>query len=128
MNSALKQRTLKTVIRATGVTVHSGERAELTLRPAPPNTGIVFCWVGSNKIVNIPALNKYVGDTTLSTTLVKENIKKKFQLQKRYSKENICKTDLADLAAKLQKETEDAVVYLAQCAYQLTGSKNICLA
>ena len=38
----LKQRTLKSVIRATGVGLHSGEKVELTLRPAQPNTGIVF--------------------------------------------------------------------------------------
>ena len=39
----IKQRTLKNIIRATGVGVHTGEKVYLTLRPAAPNTGIVFC-------------------------------------------------------------------------------------
>ena len=39
---ALKQRTLKNVIKAAGITLHSGETAILTLRPAPINTGIIF--------------------------------------------------------------------------------------
>lgn len=67
----IRQRTLKNVIRATGVTLHSGERAEIVLRPAPPNTGIIFHRVDLNPIVEFPALVQYVGDTTLSTTLVK---------------------------------------------------------
>ncbi len=69
----IKQRTLKNVIQATGITLHSGERAELTLRPAPPNTGIVFQRVDLNPIVSIQALAENVGDTTLSTSLVKGN-------------------------------------------------------
>ncbi|MCM2346704.1 MAG: UDP-3-O-acyl-N-acetylglucosamine deacetylase, partial [Acidovorax soli] len=38
----LQQRTLKTITRAVGVGLHSGQRVELTLRPAQPDTGIVF--------------------------------------------------------------------------------------
>ncbi|HJV68296.1 UDP-3-O-acyl-N-acetylglucosamine deacetylase, partial [Ideonella sp.] len=38
----LKQRTLKSLTRAVGVGLHSGQKVELTLRPAAPNTGIVF--------------------------------------------------------------------------------------
>jgi UDP-3-O-[3-hydroxymyristoyl] N-acetylglucosamine deacetylase len=71
----IKQRTLKNVIRATGITLHSGERAELTLRPAPPNTGIVFQRSDLNPSVEIPALAENVGDTTLSTCLVKDGVR-----------------------------------------------------
>lgn len=66
----IRQRTLKNVIKATGITLHGGERAEIILRPAAPNTGIRFRRVDLNPIVEIPALAEYVGDTSLSTTLV----------------------------------------------------------
>lgn len=69
----IRQRTLKNVIKATGVTLHGGERAELTLRPAPPNTGIVFH--RSDLGVEIPALASNVGDTTLSTCLIKDGVR-----------------------------------------------------
>ncbi len=71
----IRQRTLKNVIKATGITLHGGERAELTLRPAPVNTGIVFQRVDIVPSVEIPALAEYVGDTTLSTSLVKNGIR-----------------------------------------------------
>jgi UDP-3-O-[3-hydroxymyristoyl] N-acetylglucosamine deacetylase len=71
MTRVILQRTLKNSIKATGVTVHSGERSQLTLRPAPVNTGIVFRAVNQNNTL-IPALNKYVTDTTLSTTISKD--------------------------------------------------------
>ncbi len=71
----IRQRTLKNVIKATGITLHGGERAELTLRPAPPNTGIIFQRIDHDPIVEIPALAKNVGDTTLSTCLVKNGIR-----------------------------------------------------
>ena len=71
----IKQRTLKTIIKATGVTLHSGERAEITLRPAPPHTGIVFQRVDLDPVVIIPALAEYVGETTLSTSLIKNNVR-----------------------------------------------------
>lgn len=71
----INQRTLKNVIKATGVTLHGGERAELILRPAPPNSGIRFLRVDQDPVVEIPALAEYVGDTTLSTTLVKNGIR-----------------------------------------------------
>lgn len=69
----IRQRTLKNVIKATGVTLHGGERAELTLRPAPPNTGIIFQRTDLEPLIEIPALASHVGDTTLSTSLVKES-------------------------------------------------------
>ena len=69
------QRTLNNVIKATGVTVHSGKRAELTLRPAPPNTGIVFHRIDLDASIDIPARVENVSDTLLSTTIAKNNIK-----------------------------------------------------
>lgn len=69
----IRQRTLKNVIKATGITLHGGERAELILRPAPVNTGIIFRRVDLNPIVDIHASAENVGDTTLSTTLTKGN-------------------------------------------------------
>jgi len=71
----IRQRTLKNVIKATGVTLHGGERAELTLRPAPPNTGIVFQRIDLDPIVEIRALAENVGDTRLSTTLIKNGVR-----------------------------------------------------
>ncbi|MBS0290570.1 MAG: UDP-3-O-acyl-N-acetylglucosamine deacetylase [Proteobacteria bacterium] len=71
----LKQRTLKNVIRATGVGVHTGEKVFLTLKPAPVNTGIVFRRVDCNPPVEIPARAEYVGDTAFCTTLVKDGIR-----------------------------------------------------
>lgn len=66
----IKQRTLKNVIRATGVGLHSGEMVYLTLRPAAPNTGIIFRRVDLDPIVEIQAKAENVGETALSTTLV----------------------------------------------------------
>ncbi len=71
----IRQRTLKNVIKATGITLHGGERAEIVLRPAPVNTGILFRRVDLNPIVEIPALAVHVGDTRLSTTLVKGDVR-----------------------------------------------------
>lgn len=65
----MKQRTLKNVIRATGVGLHSGEKVFLTLRPAAADTGIVFRRVDLDPPVDIPARPENVGDTRLSTTL-----------------------------------------------------------
>lgn len=63
------QRTLKNVIRATGVGLHTGEKVYLTLRPAAANTGIVFRRIDGEQPVDIPATLENVSDTTLSTTL-----------------------------------------------------------
>lgn len=71
----IRQRTLKNVIKATGITLHGGERAEITLRPAPVNTGIIFSRTDLNPIVDIRALAENVGDTTLSTTLMKGDVR-----------------------------------------------------
>ncbi len=71
----IKQRTLKNTIRATGVGLHTGKKVYLTLRPAPVNTGIVFCRVDLSPVVMIPAKPEFVQETTLSTTLVKGDVK-----------------------------------------------------
>lgn len=71
----IRQRTLKNVIRATGVGLHTGEKIYLTLRPAAVDTGIVFRRVDLDQPVDIPAKAEYVGDTTLSTTLVKDGVR-----------------------------------------------------
>lgn len=71
----IKQRTLKNVIRATGVGLHTGEKVYLTLRPAAADTGIVFRRVDLDQPVDIPAKAEFVGDTTLSTTLVRDGVR-----------------------------------------------------
>jgi UDP-3-O-[3-hydroxymyristoyl] N-acetylglucosamine deacetylase len=71
----IRQRTLKNIIKATGITVHGGERAKIVLRPAPINTGILFRRIDLDPIVEIPAQVEQVGETTLSTTLVRDNVK-----------------------------------------------------
>ncbi|GAA6152329.1 UDP-3-O-acyl-N-acetylglucosamine deacetylase [Pseudoteredinibacter isoporae] len=71
----IKQRTLKNAIRATGVGLHTGEKIFLTLLPAPIDTGIVFRRVDLDPVVEIEAKAENVGDTTLSTTLVKDSVR-----------------------------------------------------
>ena len=65
----INQRTLKNVIRATGVGLHTGEKVYLTLRPAAVDTGIVFRRVDLDPVVELVAKPGRVGDTTLSTAL-----------------------------------------------------------
>ena len=65
----LRQRTLKHVIRATGVGLHSGEKVYLTLRPAPVETGIVFRRVDLEPVAEIPARAELVHETMLCTGL-----------------------------------------------------------
>lgn len=65
----IKQRSLKNVIKATGVGLHTGEKVFLTLKPAPVDTGIVFRRVDLDPVVEIKAWAENVGDTTLSTNL-----------------------------------------------------------
>jgi UDP-3-O-[3-hydroxymyristoyl] N-acetylglucosamine deacetylase len=68
----LAQRTLKNVIRATGVGLHSGEKVYLTLRPAPVDTGIVFRRVDLEPVVDIPADANLVTETMLCTGLSRD--------------------------------------------------------
>ena len=67
----IKQRTLKNLIRATGVGLHTGEKVYLTLRPAAPNTGIVFRRTDLPQPLEIKADPYAVGDTRLSSCLEK---------------------------------------------------------
>ncbi len=70
-----QQRTIKNVIRATGVGLHSGNKVFLTLRPAAPDTGIVFRRVDLDPVVEIPASGELVSETTLCTGLSREGAK-----------------------------------------------------
>jgi UDP-3-O-[3-hydroxymyristoyl] N-acetylglucosamine deacetylase len=71
----IRQRTLKNSIRATGVGLHTGEKVYLTLRPAPANTGIRFCRVDLDPVVEIAADPENVADTVLSTCLSKDGVR-----------------------------------------------------
>lgn len=71
----MKQRTLKKEIQATGIGLHSGKKVNMTLRPAPINTGIVFRRVDLDPIVVIPALYENVSDTLLCTSLSNDGVK-----------------------------------------------------
>jgi UDP-3-O-[3-hydroxymyristoyl] N-acetylglucosamine deacetylase len=71
----IKQRTLKNVIRATGVGLHTGKKVYLTLRPAPTNNGIIFRRVDRDPAIDIPARPEFVGDTKLSTTLIRDGVR-----------------------------------------------------
>jgi UDP-3-O-[3-hydroxymyristoyl] N-acetylglucosamine deacetylase len=65
----LQQRTLKSLTRAVGVGLHSGQRVELTLRPAQPDTGIVFRRIDLPVPVDIPVSAEAVTDTRLASTI-----------------------------------------------------------
>jgi len=65
----LQQRTLKTITTAVGVGLHSGQKVELTLRPAPPDTGIVFRRTDLPQPVTIPVSATAVTDTRLASTI-----------------------------------------------------------
>ncbi|QOL25897.1 UDP-3-O-acyl-N-acetylglucosamine deacetylase [Thalassotalea sp. LPB0316] len=67
-----KQRTLKDSVSTIGVGLHKGEKVQITLRPAPANTGIVFRRVDLDPVVDIKATPEAVGETTLCTCLVNE--------------------------------------------------------
>jgi UDP-3-O-[3-hydroxymyristoyl] N-acetylglucosamine deacetylase len=69
MHLMLQQRTLQSLTRAVGVGLHSGQRVELTLRPAPPDTGIVFRRVDLAEPVNIPINTQAVCDTRMASTV-----------------------------------------------------------
>jgi len=68
----IRQKTLKNVIRATGVGLHTGEKIYLTLRPAAVDSGIIFVRVDTDPTVEIPALTEFVGNTTLATTISRD--------------------------------------------------------
>ncbi|MBK1693658.1 UDP-3-O-[3-hydroxymyristoyl] N-acetylglucosamine deacetylase [Chromatium weissei] len=71
----LRQRTLKTMVGTTGIGLHTGAKIELTLRPAAPDTGIIFRRVDLNTPVEIKATPFNVADTRLSTTLSRDTVR-----------------------------------------------------
>jgi len=71
----LSQRTLKKTVRTVGIGLHSGKKVKLVLRPAAVNTGIVFRRIDLDPIITIKADAERVGETVLSTTLVKNGVK-----------------------------------------------------
>ena len=71
----LKQRTLKSVVKATGVGLHSGVKVGIVLRPAQPNTGVVFRRVDLQPPVDLKADPFGVGDTRLASCLEQDGVK-----------------------------------------------------
>ena len=65
----IQQRTIQALTRAVGVGVHSGQKVELTLRPAPPDTGVVFRRVDLPEPVEIPVNAYAVSDTRMASTI-----------------------------------------------------------
>jgi len=71
----LRQRTLKSVVKATGVGLHSGVKVALVLRPAQPDTGVVFRRVDLTPPVDLKADPFGVGDTRLASCLERDGVK-----------------------------------------------------
>lgn len=71
----MRQRTLKQVLKATGIGLHSGKRVNMTLRPAQPDTGIVFRRVDVEPPVDFPVGAQAIGDTRMASTLEKDGHK-----------------------------------------------------
>ena len=71
----LRQRTLKTLVSASGVGLHTGQKVRMTLRPAPPDTGVVFRRIDLASPVDLPARAELVGETRLSSCLVRDGVK-----------------------------------------------------
>ena len=71
----LRHRTLRSLVSASGVGLHTGQKVRMTLRPAPVDTGIVFRRVDLASPVDIPARAELVGEARLASTLVKGDVK-----------------------------------------------------
>lgn len=71
----LRQRTLKNIVRATGVGLHGGEKVFLTLRPAPIDAGITFRRTDLDPVVELPASAVLVNETTLCTGLGRDGVR-----------------------------------------------------
>jgi len=71
----LKQRTLKSIVRATGVGLHTGQKVNMSLRPAGIDTGVIFRRIDLPTPIDIPARADLVGETRLSSCLVKDGAK-----------------------------------------------------
>ena len=74
-SSMLRQRTLKSLVSAAGVGLHTGQKVRITLRPAPADTGVVFRRIDLASPVDIPARADLVGETRLSSCLVRDGAK-----------------------------------------------------
>ena len=71
----IRQRTLKNVISATGVGMHTGEKVLMTLRPAAVNTGIIFRRIDLDPVAEIAGIATNVGDTSMSSTLIDGDVR-----------------------------------------------------
>ena len=71
----LRQRTLKSLVSASGVGLHTGQKVRITLRPAPVDTGVVFRRVDLPSPVDVPARAELVGEARLASTLIKGDVK-----------------------------------------------------
>jgi UDP-3-O-[3-hydroxymyristoyl] N-acetylglucosamine deacetylase len=71
----LRQRTLKSLVSATGVGLHTGQKVRITLRPAQPDTGVVFRRLDLPAAPEIPARGELVGETRLCSCLVRGDVK-----------------------------------------------------
>ena len=74
MSDIVRQRTLKEAISISGVGLHTGKMAQVTIKPAPANTWFVFKRVDLPGQPEIKALAEYVGDTSRGTTLEKDGV------------------------------------------------------
>ncbi len=70
-----RQRTLKTAVSATGVGIHTGAKVTIHLRPAAPDTGIVFRRIDLDPPVDLPAQAERVGDTRLSSCIENQSVR-----------------------------------------------------
>jgi len=73
--SMLRQRTLKSLVHATGVGLHTGQKVKMTLRPAQPDTGVMFRRLDLPSAPDIPARGELVGETRLCSCLVQGETK-----------------------------------------------------
>ena len=71
----LRQRTLKTLVSASGVGLHTGQKVRMTLRPAPAESGVIFRRIDLASPVDLPARADMVGETRLSSCLVRDGVK-----------------------------------------------------
>lgn len=71
----LRQRTISKTVSTKGIGLHSGRLVEITLRPAAPNTGIVFHRIDLPQVVDIPAQAHLVGGTTMASVLQKDGVR-----------------------------------------------------
>ena len=69
----IKQRTLKQSIKVTGIGLHSGKKVTLTLRPAPVNTGVIYCRTDLPEVVTFTADPNMIRDTMLCTCMINDD-------------------------------------------------------